>query len=76
MLGLFLLCAGVVSLILGIVQVCGLLLWIWLVAVVGIGVWNMLIGILIVCSIVSLLLIMFVVSGCSVAVYEEIYYYV
>lgn len=75
-LGSFLLRAGVVSSILGIAQVCGSLLWIWLVAVVGIGVWNMLIGILIVCSIVSLLLIMFVAFGRFVVVYEEIYYYV
>lgn len=52
--------AGVASSTLGIAQVCGSSLWIWLAAVVGIGAWNMLIGILIACSIVSLLLIMFV----------------
>ncbi len=59
-LGPFSLRAGVASSTLGIAQVCGSSLWIWLAAVVGIGAWNMLIGILIACSIVSLLLIMFV----------------
>lgn len=52
-LGPFSLRAGVASSTLGIAQVCGSSLWIWLAAVVGIGAWNMLIGILIACSIVS-----------------------
>ncbi|HEA1264335.1 TPA: multidrug transporter subunit MdtL, partial [Escherichia coli] len=50
-------------------------LWIWLAAVVGIGAWNMLIGILIACSIVSLLLIMFVAPGRPVAAHEEIHHH-
>ncbi|STJ63142.1 multidrug efflux system protein MdtL [Escherichia coli] len=52
-LGPFSLRAGVASSTLGIAQVCGSSLWIWLAAVVGIGAWNMLIGILIACSIVK-----------------------
>ena len=46
-----------------------------LAAVVGIGAWNMLIGILIACSIVSLLLIMFVAPGRPVAAHEEIHHH-
>ena len=56
-------------------EVCGSSLWIWLAAVVGIGAWNMLIGILIACSIVSLLLIMFVAPGRPVAAHEEIHHH-
>ena len=41
-LGPFSLRAGVASSTLGIAQVCGSSLWIWLAAVVGIGAWNML----------------------------------
>ncbi|EHH6875145.1 multidrug efflux MFS transporter MdtL [Escherichia coli] len=67
--------AGVASSTLGIAQVCGSSLWIWLAAVVGIGAWNMLIGILIACSIVSLLLIMFVAPGRPVAAHEEIHHH-
>ena len=73
-LGPFSLRAGVASSTLGIAQVCGSSLWIWLAAVVGIGAWNMLIGILIACSIVSLLLIMFVAPGRPVAAHEEIHH--
>lgn len=58
-----------------IAQVCGSSLWIWLAAMVGIGAWNMLIGILIACSIVSLLLIMFVAPGRPVAAHEEIHHH-
>lgn len=74
-LGPFSLRAGVASSTLGIAQVCGSSLWIWLAAVVGIGAWNMLIGILIACSIVSLLLIMFVAPGRPVATHEEIHHH-
>ena len=74
-LGPFSLRAGVASSSLGIAQVCGSSLWIWLAAVVGIGAWNMLIGILIACSIVSLLLIMFVAPGRPVAAHEEIHHH-
>ena len=74
-LGPFSLRAGVASSTLGIAQVCGSSLWIWLAAVVGIGAWNMLIGILIACSIVSLLLIMFVAPGRPVAAHEEIHHH-
>ena len=74
-LGPFSLRAGVASSTLGIAQVCCSSLWIWLAAVVGIGAWNMLIGILIACSIVSLLLIMFVAPGRPVAAHEEIHHH-
>lgn len=47
----------VASSTLGIAQVCGSSLWIWLAAILGISAMNMLIGILIGCSIVSILLI-------------------
>lgn len=60
-LGLFMLCVGVVSLVFGIVQVCGLLLWIWFVVIIGFSVMNMLIGIFIVCSIVSFVLLLVVI---------------
>lgn len=74
-LGPFSLRAGVASSTLGIAQVCGSSLWIWLAAVVGISAWNMLIGILIACSIVSLLLIMFVAPGRPVTAHEEIHHH-
>ncbi|POT55783.1 multidrug transporter MdtL [Citrobacter amalonaticus] len=70
-LGPFSLRAGVASSALGIAQVCGSSLWIWLAAVIGINALNMLIGILIVCSIVSLLLIMLVASNRPVPAHEE-----
>lgn len=54
--------AGVASSILGIAQVCGSSLYIWLAAVLGVGALNMLIGILISCSMVCILLILFVGS--------------
>ena len=53
-LGPFTLRAGVASSVLGIAQVCGSSLWIWLAAIIGLSAMNMLIGILIACSIVSL----------------------
>ena len=49
-LGPFSLRAGVASSALGIAQVCGSSLWIWLAAVLGLDALNMLIGILIGCS--------------------------
>ncbi|NDO82280.1 multidrug transporter subunit MdtL [Citrobacter sp. NCU1] len=73
-LGPFSLRAGVASSALGIAQVCGSSLWIWLAAIVGINALNMLIGILIGCSIVSLLLIMFVASNRSAPDHEEIHH--
>ncbi|MXF48281.1 MdtL family multidrug efflux MFS transporter [Raoultella sp. Lac2] len=57
-LGPFTLRAGVASSVLGIAQVCGSSLWIWLAAIIGLSAMNMLIGILIACSIVSLVLIL------------------
>ena len=57
-LGPFALRAGVASSVLGIAQVCGSSLWIWLAAVLGLNALNMLIGILIACSILSILLIL------------------
>lgn len=57
-LGPFSLRAGVASSALGIAQVCGSSLWIWLAAVLGLGALNMLIGILIGCSILSIVLIL------------------
>lgn len=51
--------AGVASSTLGIAQVCGSSLWIWLTAMAGISSLNMLTGVLIGCSIVSLTLLMF-----------------
>jgi DHA1 family multidrug resistance protein-like MFS transporter len=57
-LGPFSLRAGVASSALGIAQVCGSSLWIWLAAVIGLNALNMLIGILIGCSMVCILLIM------------------
>lgn len=59
-LGPFSLRAGVASSLLGIAQVCGSSLYIWLTALLGISALNMLIGILISCSMVSILLITFI----------------
>ncbi|MBA3112864.1 MFS transporter [Salmonella enterica] len=73
-LGPFSLRAGVASSTLGIAQVCGSSLWIWLAAIVGISALNMLIGILIGCSIVSILLILSVAPNRSVSEHEEIPY--
>lgn len=73
-LGPFSLRAGVASSALGIAQVCGSSLWIWLAAIVGINALNMLIGILIGCSIVSLLLIMLVAPNRSAPDHEEIHH--
>lgn len=49
--------AGLASSLLGVSQVCGASLYIWLAAILGISALNMLIGMLIGCSIISLLLI-------------------
>lgn len=65
--------AGVASSMLGIAQVCGSSLWIWLAAIIGIDALNMLIAILIVCSIVSLSLIMLVTLKSPVPNHEEIH---
>ncbi|WXR88772.1 MFS transporter [Salmonella enterica subsp. enterica serovar Infantis] len=73
-LGPFSLRAGVASSTLGIAQVCGSSLWIWLAAILGISAMNMLIGILIGCSIVSILLIFSVTPNRPVAEHEEIPY--
>ena len=50
-LGPFSLRAGVASSVLRIAQVCGSSLWIWLAAVIGLNALNMLIGVLIGCSV-------------------------
>ena len=59
--------------LLGIAQVCGSSFWIWLAAIIGIDALNMLIAILIVCSIVSLSLIMLVTLKSPVPNHEEIH---
>jgi DHA1 family multidrug resistance protein-like MFS transporter len=69
-LGPFTLRAGVASSALGIAQVCGSSLWIWLAAIIGLSAMNMLIGILIACSIVSIVLIL-VVSPARVTQHNE-----
>ncbi|WEF28157.1 MFS transporter [Klebsiella aerogenes] len=69
-LGPFTLRAGVASSALGIAQVCGSSLWIWLAAIIGLSAMNMLIGILIACSIVSIVLIL-VVSPARVMQHNE-----
>ena len=69
-LGPFTLRAGVASSVRGIAQVCGSSLWIWLAAIIGLSAMNMLIGILIACSIVSLVLLL-VVTPPRVAQYDE-----
>lgn len=68
-LGPFSLRAGVASSVLGIAQVCGSSLWIWLAAIIGLNALNMLIGILIGCSILCILLLMMVRPAAN---YEEI----
>ncbi|EOF4702969.1 MAG: MFS transporter [Klebsiella huaxiensis] len=70
-LGPFTLRAGVASSVLGIAQVCGSSLWIWLAAIVGLSAMNMLIGILIACSIVSIVLIMVASPSRAAQRYEE-----
>ncbi|RAY69631.1 multidrug transporter MdtL [Enterobacter hormaechei] len=67
-LGPFSLRAGVASSVLGIAQVCGSSLWIWLAAVIGLHALNMLIGVLIGCSILSIILLMVIQPA---AHYEE-----
>jgi DHA1 family multidrug resistance protein-like MFS transporter len=69
-LGPFTLRAGVASSVLGIAQVCGSSLWIWLAAIIGLSAMNMLIGILIACSIVSIVLIL-VASSVRAAQHNE-----
>ncbi|EPY6814402.1 MFS transporter [Klebsiella quasipneumoniae] len=69
-LGPFTLRAGVASSVLGIAQVCGSSLWIWLAAIIGLSAMNMLIGILIACSIVSLVLLL-VATPPRVAQHDE-----
>ena len=70
-LGPFSLRAGVASSALGIAQVCGSSLWIWLSAILGLDALNMLIGILIGCSIVCILLIISVAPNRSAPTHEE-----
>ena len=70
-LGPFTLRAGVASSVLGIAQVCGSSLWIWLAAILGLSAMNMLIGILIACSIVSIVLIMVASPARAAQRYEE-----
>ncbi|RKR53540.1 DHA1 family multidrug resistance protein-like MFS transporter [Yokenella regensburgei] len=70
----FALRAGVASSLLGVSQVCGSSLWIWLAAVLGINALNMLIGILIGCSIICILLIMLVTPVPATPRYEEIHH--
>lgn len=73
-LGPFALRAGVASSVLGIAQVCGSSLWIWLAAVMGMNALNMLIGILIACSILSLLLIIAVTPNRTAPRHEKIHH--
>lgn len=70
-LGPFSLRAGVASSALGIAQVCGSSVWIWLAAILGLDALNMLIGILIGCSIVSIVLIITVAPNRSTSTHEE-----
>lgn len=67
-LGPFSLRAGVASSALGIAQVCGSSLWIWLAALIGLSALNMLIGILIGCSILCIVLLLAIPPA---AHYEE-----
>lgn len=67
-LGPFSLRAGVASSVLGIAQVCGSSLWIWLAAILGLNALNMLIGILIGCSILCIVLLLAIRP---IAHYEE-----
>lgn len=64
--------AGVASSALGIAQVCGSSLYIWLTAIFGVGALNMLIGILISCSMVCILLITFVPARADTPDHEKI----
>ena len=59
-LGPFTLRAGVASSVLGIAQVCGSSLWIWLAAIMGLNALNMLIGVLIGCSMLCILLLLLI----------------
>ncbi|WP_312189392.1 MFS transporter [Leclercia sp.] len=59
-LGPFALRAGVASSVLGIAQVCGSSLWIWLAAIIGLNALNMLIGVLIGCSMLCILLLLLI----------------
>jgi DHA1 family multidrug resistance protein-like MFS transporter len=59
-LGPFALRAGVASSVLGIAQVCGSSLWIWLAAIMGLNALNMLIGVLIGCSMLCILLLLLI----------------
>lgn len=70
-LGPFSLRAGVASSALGIAQVCGSSVWIWLAAILGLDALNMLIGSLIGCSIVSIVLIITVAPNRSTSTHEE-----
>ena len=67
-LGPFSLRAGVASSVLGIAQVCGSSLWIWLAAVIGLNALNMLIAILIGCSMVCITLLLVIQPAAN---YEE-----
>ncbi|EOZ9391814.1 MdtL family multidrug efflux MFS transporter [Enterobacter cancerogenus] len=67
-LGPFSLRAGVASSVLGIAQVCGSSLWIWLAAIMGLNALNMLIGVLIGCSILCIILLL---ATRTAAHYEE-----
>lgn len=71
-LGPFTLRAGVASSVLGIAQVCGSSLYIWLSAISGLSALNMLIGILFSCSMVCILLITFVSARTDTADDEKI----
>lgn len=64
--------AGVASSVLGIAQVCGSSLYIWLAAVSGVSALNMLIGSLISCSMVCILLITFVSARVDAPDHEKI----
>ncbi|UGB03760.1 MFS transporter [Leclercia sp. G3L] len=59
-LGPFSLRAGVASSVLGIAQVCGSSLWIWLAAIMGLNALNMLIGVLIGCSMLCITLLLLI----------------
>ncbi|MRS16594.1 MdtL family multidrug efflux MFS transporter [Enterobacteriaceae bacterium RIT691] len=72
-LGPFTLRAGVASSVLGIAQVCGSSLYIWLAAISGISALNMLIGILISCSMVCILLITLVSVQSGAPAHEKIH---
>ncbi|MBB1202358.1 MFS transporter [Enterobacteriaceae bacterium 89] len=63
--------AGIASSVLGIAQVCGSSFYIWLAAVSGLSALNMLIGILISCSMVCILLIAMVSAQTDAEKYEK-----